>query len=685
MLKTNFGKKLISICCALAMLIPTMALATETVAEITTTPADGTTEIGSETTVTVSTNEVEIDFVGLEALGSDAVTVSGGTANVGSLVYDDLEDPYSYSFAMTGLEKQTTYKITVKVPLMTSDVAAEKTFSITTVPNYRVLVSAEYEGYRHETGPTSNDFPLVDFNRQEVWWNQNVNHVLLDYGFLSLDASVNGDGSFGQPGTVTDLSRGLYTKDVKSIQMRARVSKATQIKMYYASNEQDWFSEGDACGNYTLVSDTTIPADGAWHIVNFTPTSAAWVNNTTKILHQCWFGTIEQVGEFDIDWIRFMGDGAIPMGTHDGVTSELKYGFEGPEVTRDGNTCTATVPSFVNYSSSNINLSLFAASYDEGKLTDVKFTSASVAAGKTLPAMEVVLTDVGEDEEVKAFFWKKETLIPMNPGELYDIYLPDETNSEGGNDDDEEIVLEPEDTDFEGKTKVLILGNSYTHHAPGKIFTNGVYVNWKGDWGMAASSQANDFAHLLKSYAKAKNENVAFMIKNIYNYESNPADYANQKNALSDAAALDADVIILAIGTNMSKDLDYVDDAYGALIEYLDADNDANVICAMLLGTGDVPRNSMFNVANEKGAAWVELTDKNGGEYLAYQIYGENGVGWHYGDNGMKMVADYIWNGREYISDYVQTNSNVTVDTANVSFTGLKDLIPEPVVQCMAE
>ena len=92
-----------------------------------------------------------------------------------------------------------------------------------------------------------------------------------------------------------------------------------------------------------------------------------------------------------------------------------------------------------------------------------------------------------------------DTLKPLNPNEMYDISLPKSSIVNPG--DDDEIVVEPEDTDFEGKTKVLILGNSYTHHAPGNIYTNGMYVKWRGNWGMAASTQANDYAHLLKSYA----------------------------------------------------------------------------------------------------------------------------------------------------------------------------------------
>ena len=122
MFKKTIGKKLIGICCALAMLMSGMAVSAES-AVITTTPEDGATGIGSETTVTVATNGVEIDF---GSLGADSVAVSGGSAAVGEISYDELNDPYKYSFSLSGLSRRTTYTVSVKVPLMTSDIPAEK-------------------------------------------------------------------------------------------------------------------------------------------------------------------------------------------------------------------------------------------------------------------------------------------------------------------------------------------------------------------------------------------------------------------------------------------------------------------------------------------------------------------------------------------------------------------------------
>ena len=138
MFKKTIGKKLIGICCALAMLMSGMAVSAES-AVITTTPEDGATGIGTETTVTVATNDVEIDF---GSLGADSVAVSGGNATVGKISYDELNDPYKYSFSLSGLSRQTTYAVTVRVPML-SEETAEKTFRFTTTSSYRVLESTE--------------------------------------------------------------------------------------------------------------------------------------------------------------------------------------------------------------------------------------------------------------------------------------------------------------------------------------------------------------------------------------------------------------------------------------------------------------------------------------------------------------------------------------------------------------
>ena len=314
MFKKTIGKKLIGICCALAMLMSGMAVSAES-AVITTTPEDGATGIGSETTVTVATNGVEIDF---ESLGADSVAVSGGSAAVGEISYNDVNDPYKYSFSLSGLSRRTTYTVSVKVPLMTSDIPAEKTFKFTTVSDYDVLDSIEFEGYTWDVGPSSGESPETGFNRKDVWWMQDTDHTVVGNGIISMEPGKEGNKN-KKPGFVTKIGKGLHTKDIKRIQMRVRVSDPSLIKMYYVSNVgNSWFEEGDTAGNRTLMTKDVIPADGAWHIVNMIPTSDVWVNNADHVLSHLWFQAMGAASTnwkapdlFEVDWVRYMGDGQI--------------------------------------------------------------------------------------------------------------------------------------------------------------------------------------------------------------------------------------------------------------------------------------------------------------------------------------------------------------------------------------
>ena len=57
--------------------------------------------------------------------------------------------------------------------------------------------------------------------------------------------------------------------------------------------------------------------------------------------------------------------------------------------------------------------------------------------------------------------------------------------------------------------KLLILGNSLTHHSPAP------QIGWTGDWGMAASAPENDFAHRLCAKLEAAGKTVDLRIRNV--------------------------------------------------------------------------------------------------------------------------------------------------------------------------
>lgn len=490
--------------------------------------------------------------------------------------------------------------------------------------------------------------------------NTQYNNFATQAGKCSYDPltkSLKCTGEIWSPNLDMYGSDGLGLGNYRVTKMRAKADQDITLQIEYI-DRYNQYTDGDAYSCKT--KEITIPGDGQWQ-------DFQWENENNP---EMW--TVKQLhivpkseGTYYIQTFELCGTAR--------VRNAFKYEAEEAIVYRNGNTCKVAMPSLINYSSEHMNLGYIAAIYKDGMLFDVEVQNHPVKAGRVSPSCELDLELPSEDAEVKTFIWNMNNLCPINVIEIYDDALPLRTGEVV--DEIPDVEVQPEDSDFEGKTKVLILGNSYTHHEPGVIYTNGDTVVWPGKWGMAASAQDKDYAHLLRSYSLDVNENVAYKIRNIYEYESNPAIYESKLSMLNEYEEFDADIIIIAIGTNTPQD-ENVQAAYSALIDKVNPGNDAPVICAMLLGVNDNVKYDMYKAANEKRCIWVDLTDKGDGVYLAMDTYGDNGVGWHYGDNGMKMVADNIWNGRDYISSDISSAEGG--NAVNVQFKGLKDLIPAP-------
>jgi len=167
------------------------------------------------------------------------------------------------------------------------------------------------------------------------------------------------------------------------------------------------------------------------------------------------------------------------------------------------------------------------------------------------------------------FLWDMETLQPI-------------VNSANK---DEEATDDPEDlgtyVGYNGKLKVLIIGNSYTYHAPGTFDFNNdgvVDVTWTGNWGMAASAEDKDYVHVLQSYAQAKNSDVEFKVKNIAPMENNYQNYENYLADYNEEQEYNPDILIISIGTNMhANNLNVLAESYEGIINAFKGTNTKQV------------------------------------------------------------------------------------------------------------
>jgi alpha-galactosidase len=93
--------------------------------------------------------------------------------------------------------------------------------------------------------------------------------------------------------------------------------------------------------------------------------------------------------------------------------------------------------------------------------------------------------------------------------------------------------------------KVLFLGNSITKHGPKAD------IDWSGNWGMAASAEAKDYAHVFTaSLAQKQGATPEILVKNIADFERAYAGY-DFAAKLKEAIDFKADLIVLAISENV--------------------------------------------------------------------------------------------------------------------------------------
>ena len=195
-------------------------------------------------------------------------------------------------------------------------------YILTVNQKYRVLDSVEYEDYIWTSMDNTNS-PYLPDGRREVEWNMDSDHSMINNGVHTINASIN-NNTFGKPGTVTCIGSGLYTKNIKCIQMRVRVSTESHFKLYYQCSypggADDNFSE-----EQSVMSEGKVQGDGRWHIISFNPNSINWTNSEDRQLKLCWFQATDNPKVWEIDWIRFMGEGTVKAISTEKTGTIIKY------------------------------------------------------------------------------------------------------------------------------------------------------------------------------------------------------------------------------------------------------------------------------------------------------------------------------------------------------------------------
>ncbi|MFA6546632.1 MAG: SGNH/GDSL hydrolase family protein, partial [Limisphaerales bacterium] len=191
--------------------------------------------------------------------------------------------------------------------------------------------------------------------------------------------------------------------------------------------------------------------------------------------------------------------------------------------------------------------------------------------------------------------------------------------------------------------KLLILGNSITRHGPKPD------IGWSGNWGMAASTEDKDFAHLVvRGLGKTAGAAPEVMIENIAEFEQQYAKYDAAK--LKDASGFGADMIVVAIGENvpgLNSDEAKVQfaDSLRKLLQALKTDKHPTLVVRSCFWPNQAKDQVLKQVCQEMGGIFVDIGQlgKVESNYArSERKFSHNGVAAHPGDRGMQAVADAI-------------------------------------------
>jgi hypothetical protein len=187
--------------------------------------------------------------------------------------------------------------------------------------------------------------------------------------------------------------------------------------------------------------------------------------------------------------------------------------------------------------------------------------------------------------------------------------------------------------------RVLFIGNSITRHEPAPD------IGWYGSWGMAASCEKNDYAHVIISKFEEAGLPIEYKIKNIADFER--AFWEYDLNYYKELRDFEADIIIMRITENVSEE-EAASRGFGKyyeeLINYLNLSGNAQVICSNGFGEHEVVNRQIKEVADKYNYPLADLSqlwydDSN----KALNEFEHEGVRSHPSDTGMRRIAEIIF------------------------------------------
>jgi alpha-galactosidase len=189
--------------------------------------------------------------------------------------------------------------------------------------------------------------------------------------------------------------------------------------------------------------------------------------------------------------------------------------------------------------------------------------------------------------------------------------------------------------------KVLFLGNSITKHGPKAD------IDWSGNWGMAATAEANDYVHLVtKALTEKAGAAPEVMVKNIADFERAYSGY-DVAAKLKDAIEFKADLIILAIGENVpglktAEDKTKLQASVIALLNAMKGERKPTILVRSCFWANAAKDEALQQACTPVGGVYVNIGSLSKDESnfgRSERPYQHAGVANHPGDKGMAAIA----------------------------------------------
>ena len=183
--------------------------------------------------------------------------------------------------------------------------------------------------------------------------------------------------------------------------------------------------------------------------------------------------------------------------------------------------------------------------------------------------------------------------------------------------------------------KILIIGNSILKNEPASE------LGWEGDWGMAASSENNDFLHIYKNLLNRskKYNSVEVNFKNISAWES---DFEYDLNEYRNVNTSNYDILIVRLGENVKYSGKYYL-ALNKMINHFKA-TDTKVIITEIIWKSDDKERIHKQVAFDNGYKYVSFNDfRANHNNFSYGLYENDQVAAHPSNAGMLVIAKLLF------------------------------------------